>query len=36
MIDCPYCDRVASCKNNLLFHIIQDHDADMSEWPAPA
>jgi hypothetical protein len=33
MINCPYCPETHTCKNNLLFHIIRDHDADMSEWP---
>lgn len=35
MIDCPYCSDCKDCKNDLLFHIIKDHEADMSEWPKP-
>jgi len=34
-VDCPHCSREKDCKNDLLFHIIRDHDADMSGWPGP-
>jgi len=32
MIECPYCGRGEACKNDMLFHFIKDHDADMSKW----
>lgn len=35
MTDCPYCPGTFDCKNNLLHHIVQHHNADMSEWPTP-
>lgn len=32
---CPYCDAKPGCKNDLLHHIIINHDANMDEWPTP-
>lgn len=34
-VSCPYCPTDHACRNDLLHHIMLDHDGDMSEWPAP-
>lgn len=33
MPECPYCETSRDCKNDLLFHIVKDHDANMEAWP---